>query len=527
MLLLFHFIERTMEHSSADHPCLVTWNAFRNDFETVGVVKYERRQRTPLLTLVVFGMFSILSHLSCGMHEGSWSIVMHRQITPLQEQAVGNSGQHGTLTARLRGRLLVFARICWLALAAFSLTAFVTGLPQYFTNLQEVCYESQCGFGQLLPQSAQLLQNLDISVGFYAVVALVLTIAITLLWFVVAGVIFWRKSDEWMALLVSLALVMFAGSGGFNTGLVWLNPIWNVCIEFLSCFGFLALFLVFFLFPNGRFAPRWMVLVAVVFAAFLVDAFLLPLIIGDSPFISWNWPFLLNYIVIIGLFGSLVFSQFYRYRRMSDPVQRQRTKWVIFTFIVVLLGFLGESLVFEALPHLFPAFSPPDPLSQGSSLFVWNIAPVLIPLSFGIAILRSHLWDIDIIINRTLVYGTLTISLALIYVGLIFALQSLLRVIINQNNAVAIVVSTLAIAALFQPLRSRIQQVIDRRFYRRKYDAAKTVEAFSATLRNEVDLNQLREHLITVVQDTMQPAHVSLWLRPTAPDRKYQAGREE
>ena len=212
---------------------------------------------------------------------------------------------------------------------------------------------------------------------------------------------------------------------------------------------------------------------------------------------------------------------------MSDPVQRQRTKWVIFTFIVLLLGFFGESLVFEALPHLFPAFSPPDPLSQGSSLFVWNIAPVLIPLSFGIAILRSHLWDIDNIINRTLVYGTLTISLALSYVGLIFALQSLLRVIINQNNAVAIVVSTLVIAALFQPLRHRIQVIIDRRFYRRKYDAAKTLEAFSATLRNEVDLNQLREHLLTVVQETIQPAHVSLWLRPTTSDRKYQAGGEE
>jgi hypothetical protein len=144
----------------------------------------------------------------------------------------------------------------------------------------------------------------------------------------------------------------------------------------------------------------------------------------------------------------------------------------------------------------------------------------LIPISFGIAILRNRLWDIDIIINRTLIYGTLTAILALIYFGLIFALQFLLRGIINQKNDVAIVVSTLVIAALFQPLRHRLQQFIDRRFYRSKYDTAKTLEAFSATLRNEVDLNQLREELIAVVQETMQPSHVSLWLRKSDNERK-------
>ncbi len=124
------------------------------------------------------------------------------------------------------------------------------------------------------------------------------------------------------------------------------------------------------------------------------------------------------------------------------------------------------------------------------------------------------------LINRALVYGTLTTSLALVYFGLIFALQSLFQGMFHQNNAIAIVISTLAIAAIFQPLRHRIQVIIDRRFYRRKYNAAKVVAAFSATLRQEVDLDQLRVHLLEVVQETMQPTHVSLWLRPPAHDSK-------
>src|SRR5262249_4191548 len=138
------------------------------------------------------------------------------------------------------------------------------------------------------------------------------------------------------------------------------------------------------------------------------------------------------------------------------------------------------------------------------------------------AILRSRLWDIDALINRTLVYGTLTVSLALVYAGLVIGLGELLSLLTGQTAPppAVIVVSTLAIAVLFQPLRSRIQAVIDRRFYRRKYDAARTLEAFSLTLRQEVDLATLSEHLMGIVQETMQPTHVSLWLCRTGQQDK-------
>jgi hypothetical protein len=205
----------------------------------------------------------------------------------------------------------------------------------------------------------------------------------------------------------------------------------------------------------------------------------------------------------------------YRYRYVSTLVQRQQTKWVVYGFtaniVVSLLGLL-PALIFPR--SLFPLLF----------LLVFICTSLLFLLTIGIAILRYRLWDIDLIINRTLVYATLTVTLALVYFGLIISLQSLVHLVTGtiSEQPLVIVASTLAIAAVFHPLRRRIQAFIDRRFYRHKYDAAKTLEAFSTTLRNEVDLEQLREELVAVVSETMQPSHVSLWLPPTKPDRKEQ-----
>ncbi len=200
-------------------------------------------------------------------------------------------------------------------------------------------------------------------------------------------------------------------------------------------------------------------------------------------------------------------------------MQRQQTKWVVFGILISTLGSVG---ILTAVSVLGLPQSPGTwGFLLGSTLLY--LFSALIPLSIGGAIVRSKLWDIDILINKALVYGSLTALLAGVYAGLIIGLESLIELFIRQAaQPFVIVLSTLVIAALFQPLRRRIQTLIDRRFYRRKYDAVRTVAAFSATLRNEIDLNQLREQLVAVVQETMQPSHVSLWLRPPEPSRKRQ-----
>jgi hypothetical protein len=275
----------------------------------------------------------------------------------------------------------------------------------------------------------------------------------------------------------------------------------------------LSFFLTFTLFPDGRFVPHWTRWLFVVFSIVsVVFTFFINILTSFSTTPLWLAVPLV--LLFFSLYTSLVIAQMYRYRYVSTLVQRQQTKWVVYGFtanIVVSSGAILSVLFF------------PRSLSLVLFIPVFIVAAFLYPFTMSVAILRYRLWDIDVLINRTLVYGTLTVLLALVYFGLIFGMQNLLRGIISQNNDVAIVVSTLAIAALFQPLRHRIQIIIDRRFYRRKYDAAKIIEAFSATLRQEVDLDQLREQLLSVVQETMQPRHVSLWLRPPEHDGTHQA----
>jgi hypothetical protein len=215
---------------------------------------------------------------------------------------------------------------------------------------------------------------------------------------------------------------------------------------------------------------------------------------------------------------SAAVSPFVRLRRAGFE-ERQQIKWFAYGATILIIGALLSSRVPEVWEVWWVS-------GVGFALYIAGI--VGLPVAVGIAILRHHLYDINLIINRTLVYGSLTASLVLVYLGGVAATEAAFRALTGQvkQPQLAIVVSTLVIAALFNPLRRRIQAFIDRRFYRKKYDAAKTLEAFSAKLRNDTDLDALSGDLIRVVRETMQPAHVSLWLRPD-PSPRAGGGQEQ
>jgi hypothetical protein len=201
----------------------------------------------------------------------------------------------------------------------------------------------------------------------------------------------------------------------------------------------------------------------------------------------------------------------------SGGEEREQIKWLAFAALVVGLG--SSSVVIPSI-ILSNDAGGADPLWMNLLEDAEVLSLAGVPVAVGIAVLRYRLYDIDLLINRTLVYGSLTAMLALVYVGGVVGLQSAFRALIGQESTLAVVVSTLAIAALFNPLRRRVQALVDRRFYRRKYDAAKTLEAFNSKLRDETGLDTLSGEVVGVVREAMQPAHVSLWLRsPTEAGR--------
>jgi hypothetical protein len=280
------------------------------------------------------------------------------------------------------------------------------------------------------------------------------------------------------------------------------------------------------LFPNGHPptpAWRWVGVAAIAWAALFVllaalpqqiNANTTPNVVVDNPIgvLGKDTVERLVGVWIVGLLAlalACAVALFVRYRR-ADETEREQIKWLLYAcavfLVVYVVGFASG-------------------LGGTASLggYIWGVFFGLsitnLPAAIGIAILRYRLYDIDVVINRTLVYGSLTATLIALYFGGIFLLQRIFVLLSGQQSTLAVVASTLLIAAMFNPLRRRIQSFIDRRFYRRKYDARKTLEAFSAKLRDEMNLEALNNELVAVVRETMQPAHVSLWMRPETPSK--------
>ncbi len=312
------------------------------------------------------------------------------------------------------------------------------------------------------------------------------------------------------------ALLTNPGALPGGAAMAWLQSwTWYPVIGLLGTF-------VLLLFPDGRLpSPRWRFvawLAASTIALLVIaQAFQAEIVLGQD---GWNLPRVDNPIGIesarvqrlldllltaasVALIPAVLLSMasiVIRYRR-AGAEERLQLKWFTYSAALLVILNLLAALLEPYLPNVV----------DGDLFFA--LLACLPPISAGIAILRYRLYDIDIIIRRTLIYSLLTAALLVVYLGSVVLLQQLFRALVGQSNQLSIVISTLAIAALFNPLRQRIQEFIDRRFYRRKYDAQQTLAAFGQTVRNEVELEQLTGELLRVIEETMQPAHVSLWLR--------------
>ncbi|MDE3229472.1 MAG: hypothetical protein KGO05_06300 [Chloroflexota bacterium] len=388
-------------------------------------------------------------------------------------------------------------QVGWLALVLLCLALYAAMTPVFFTLTQRVCDGGAC---QLTGAQARALVHLGFSARDYALGGVAVNSLFMLVACAVAAVLFWRRSHDWMALLVGLSLVAL-GNNSLASDIGSVAGPWQTPATIIDTLDLALFVLVFALFPDGRFTPRWSRWLPVAVLALLGPINLVPTL----PLPLWSVAF-----IYLGIYGGVISAQVYRYRRVSGPTQRAQTRWALFGLVTTLL----VNIALYQTYSLIPTLQTPDSLYNIASEMLFRLVALLVPLSVGVAILRYRLYDIDIIINRAVVYGSLTAILAGVYIALVIGTQRVVSLITHQDSsALAIVISTLAISALFQPLRRRLQTFIDQRFFRSKYDAARTIAAFSATLRSETDLARMRERLLDVVDETMRPASASLWLR--------------
>jgi hypothetical protein len=443
---------------------------------------------------------------------------------------------------RLHGGWLLVARLAWLTGFMVLAAMYLFGFLAVREVLSTVCEDEPCTLRQqirrtaageqtlgwpgppigyaapLRPDQVEALETLGLSLDGYGWLGAIQMGIPTLVYLLIAAGLFWQKSDDWMVLFVSFMVATFPLQDmPLPFTLVVRQPAWEWVFVPASSVA-LSCFLIFpLVFPTGRFVPRWTRWMALYVMAGATITILFRNTIMDTP----RARNLLVGVYLLVSFSTGVYAQLFRYFRVASPAERQQLKWVIVglagfastTFAVVIpLDSLLASPAMSADPARALVLSViPDTLFRATSLFI--------PLSITISVLRYRLWDIDIIIRRTLIFGLLTGTLALVYFSSVVLLGQVFQTMTGQQSPFTIVLSTLAIAAIFSPLRRRIQDIIDRRFYRRKYDAEKTLANFSTVSRDQIDLDGLTTLLLRTVQETMQPEHLSLWLAEQTSNR--------
>jgi hypothetical protein len=411
---------------------------------------------------------------------------------------------------RYQNHLLTFARLFWLAFLLFKWVYWIASMPRFFAlvNAGAIPTVVTSGGVQVSPELlAASAAAWGVSVPAWAVLNTLINILSDVVFTLTAALVVWRLRT-WFGWLT--AMVLLVGGSNVQSNVVrtaMISPVAQTIWE-AGALIWPLFFVWLYLFPDGRAVPRrlrWVIgpLVAVFTLLFVVSVIpgVLTAIYASSDLIPALDRF--GSVLIVPLFFLILGAQIYRYLRVSGRVERDQTKWFLFG-LVVAVAFPLVAGLFVTLPTE-----------------VEVIAFMAIPLGIGVGVLRYHLWDIDVIIRKALVYAVLTALLALVYFGGVVLLQRLVGTLTGATQSpLALVVSTLAIFVLFAPLRRRIQDIIDRRFYRKKYDAQQVLARFAQTARDETDLDALTVELARVVQETMQPVGVSVWLKDSGTRRR-------
>jgi signal transduction histidine kinase/uncharacterized membrane protein SirB2 len=400
-----------------------------------------------------------------------------------------------------RPRRLVAIWVSLFAISMLALVLYVFGTPLYFARFYTL--RTDCLDECLTSAKVQALHTLGISITAYAAYWVAINLLFALVYFAVAALIFWRRSHDQMALFASFFLVaMGASFPDIPNALVAVHSAWWLPVTLLDALGLPSLAVFFFLFPTGRFVPQWTRWLALGFAALYALSAFFP----DSPFSFKNWSHLLTILIPLVVVGSLVFAQVYRYRRASTPVERQQTKWVVFGATIALLGFLLLGLLpprFISVNHL--ALLPS--LIFPTSIYLLLL---LIPLSIAFAIFRYRLWDIDIIVNRTLVYGGLTACIIGLYVLVVGALGTLFQA---QGNVVISLLATGLIAVLFSPLRDRLQQAVNRLMYGERDEPYRVISRLGQRLETTLAPDTVLPTIVETVAQALKLPYATITLK--------------
>jgi hypothetical protein len=403
---------------------------------------------------------------------------------------------------------LRLAQMAWVVLVSMALFLYVLGGIVYFQQLSQICTGTrlECHEHELAtPEDFANLQREGLSLRDWAIANIAYRVVITATFAIVGFLIFARKRNEWNGLLFSYFLIAFGSIGGHYPALIANYPALALPVNIVGYMAYVAFALFFATFPDGRVVPRAMWIPVLVWSvSFFLSLFF------DWPARSDPLNTVFAAVVWLGMLICGMLAQVYRYVRVSNAEEQRQTKWVLFGIVILVLSIV--TLYFSPLSGQFGDVVVYSRISL-TLLIAVNLLLLLIPITIGIAILRSRLFDIDVIIRRTVTYAIVVALLGVVYFGSVILLQRLFAGIIGDNSEIVTVLSTLAIAALFIPLRNRIQNAIDKRFNRQRYNAQKVLQKFAETVRDETDLDKLNAELVNVVNETMQPKTVSLWLK--------------